>query len=295
MAEDVAAGPAAPQAAERPAPERPATSRAERAHASAYYTRFSFVYMLLIMLAVAGVGALVIVLLHPGGARGPAWSKFKPTGSPVAIQRQIATQVSSEYKASTASRLVTIFPGPLETTQFFQSDSGPTSVKVPISQIAVQPDVSTGKAEEGDFTFFDPGSTVAYEMCGVGNSQQNCGVASLTGASPSGLLHREALELALYTLKYVPGTNAVIAYLPPPAKSGVAATAVFIARKDVKRNLDRPLARTLKPQQVLVGGGVPDGGTVGELTASRVYSSDYQTLPGDSTAILVLTLVTSAR
>jgi hypothetical protein len=295
VAEDVAAGPAAPPAAERKAAERPGGTRAERAHSSAYYTRFSFAFMLLIFVGVGAVGALVLVLIHAEGGRSPAWSKFKPQGSPIAKERQIATLVSSEYKASTSERLVAVFPGALETTQFFQSDSGPTSVQVPISQIAVQPDVSTGKHEEGDFTFFDPGSTIAYEMCGVGGSQQNCGVASLTGTNPSGLLHREALELALYTLKYVSGTSAVIVYLPPPTKQGVAATAVLIGKKDVKRNLDRPLARTLKPQEILVGGGIPNGATVGALTASRVYSSNYQTLPGQNTALLLLTPVTSAK
>ncbi len=289
MAEDVAAGSPA-----RPVAERPAASRAERAHASAYYTRFSLAYTLLIMVAVAAVGGLVLVLLHPGAPPAPRWSAFVPKGSPIEIERQIATRVSSEYKASTVSRLVTVFPGPLEATQFVQGNSGPTSVQVPITLIAVQPDLSTGKHQQGDYNFFQPGSTVAYEMCGFGNSQQNCGVESVTRANPARLLHREALELALYTLKYVPGTNAVVVYLPPPSNPQAAATAVFIARKDVKANLSRPLTRTLKPQQVILGATVPDSAKVTELTRYRVYSSSYQTLPGDGTSALVLTPTLSA-
>jgi len=289
VAEDVAAGPSA-----RPAAEPPVASRAERAHASAYYLRFSLAHTLLIMLGVGAVAALVLVLLHPHGARSPAWSKFVPTGSPIAMERQIATQVSSEYRASTVSRLVTVFPGPLEATRFLQTDSGPKSVQVAISSVAVEPDVSTGKHEEGDFTFFDPGSTVAYEMCGLGASQQNCGLAPAAGANPERLLHREALELALYTLKYVPGTNAVVAYLPPSAASQAAAKAVLIARKDVRPNLALPLTRTLTPQQVFLGAAMPDAAHVDELTRSRVYTSDYQTLPGDGTAVLVLTPAISA-
>jgi hypothetical protein len=284
VAEDVAAGSSA-----RPAAERPAPSRAERAHASAYYSRFSLAYALLIMVAVVAVGALVLVLVRPHGSRAPKWSKFVPTGSTLAKERQIATQVSAEYRASTARSLVNIFPGPLEATRFVQGASGPTSVEVPISLIAVQPDLSTGKHEEGDFTFFHPESTVAYEMCGFGNSQQNCGVASLTQENPAPLLHREALELSLYTLKYLPDTQAVVTYLPPPSNPQAAATAVLIARKDVKGNLGRPLTRTLKPQQVFLGANVPDGAQVDALTASHVYTSDYQTLPGDGTSVLVLT------
>jgi hypothetical protein len=283
VAEDVAAASPAPPAAEQQAP-----SRAEKARSSAYYTRFSLAHGLLILLGIGAVGALVLVLLHPAGKSGPPWSKFKPTGSAGEIERQIANQVSSEYKASTAQRLVNVFPGPLSTTRFLPTGSGQTSVQVPITLIAVQPDTSTGKHESTDYTFFNPSSTVAYEMCGFGDTQQNCGVAPVLGTNPDALLHREALELALYTLKYVPGTNAVLTYLPPPANPQAAATAVLLSRKDLQANLRLPLDRTLKPQEALLGAGVPNANHVAELTRSRVYSSNYQTLPGDGTAALVL-------
>jgi hypothetical protein len=290
VAEDVAASRPAPPPAER----APATSRAERAHASAYYTRFSFAYALLAMVAIAAVGALVLILVHLHTAKTPRWSTFVPTGSPLAMKLQIATRVSSEYKQSTASRLVTVFPSALDAPQLVQSSSGQQqAVQIPISLIAVQPDSSTGQHEQGDFTFFHPESTVAYSMCGFVDSQQNCGVSTVTGADPAGLFHREALELALYTLKYVPGTDAVVVFLPPPANPNAAATTVFIARKDVKPNLRLPLVRTLKPQQILLGSGVPDGGHVAALTRARIYTTDYQTLPGNGTAALELTPVTT--
>ena len=53
--------------------------------------------------------------------------------------------------------------------------------------------------------------------------------------------------------------------------------------------LDRPLPRTLTPTNAFLGLEVPDGSQVDELTKSRLYTYDYQTLPGDGTAILVLT------
>lgn len=288
MAEDVAAGsPAPPAAAERPAP---APSRAEREHSSAYYTRFSIAYTLLAMLAVGAIGALVVILMRPGTKPAPAWSTFKPSGSTLEIERQIATQVSSEYKASTDQKLVSVFPGSsLETTRYVQNGNSQTSVQVPITLIAVQPDVSTGKHSETDYRFFQPGSTVTYEMCGFASTQQNCSVSSLTGRSPVGLFHREALELALYTLKYLPDTDAVVTYLPPPSNPQAASRAVFLARKDVKANLRLPLTRTLKPTEVLLGAGMPNANHVAELVTSRVYASNYQTLPSDGSAALVLT------
>jgi hypothetical protein len=273
-----------------PAAEGATTSRAERAHASAYYTRFSFAYAILVMVAIAGVAGLVLILVHLHTAKQPRWSTFVPTGSPLAMKLQIATQVSSEYKQSTASRLVTVFPSALDAPQIVQSSSGQQqAVQIPISLIAVRADSSTGQHEQGDFTFYHPESTVAYSMCGFVDSQQNCGVSTASAADPAGLFHREALELALYTLKYVPGVEAVVTYLPPPANPNAAATAVFIARTDVKPNLHLPLVRTLEPQQILLGSGVPDGGHVAALTRARVYTTDYQTLPGDGTAALELT------
>jgi hypothetical protein len=293
VAEDVASARAA---GVEPVVARPAPGRAERARASGYFLRFSLAYALLTLVAVAGVGMLVVVLTRPGGVRAPEWSKFEPTGSPIARVRQIATQVSSEYRAANGRKLVTVLPGPLQATRFLQTDSGPVSVEVPISALAVQPDVSTGKHEEGDYTTFSADSTVAYQMCGFGSSEQNCGIAAGKPSVRRGrLLRREALELALYTLKSVPGTDAVLTYLPPPANQAPP-TSVLVARKDVQQNLDHPLARTLTPEKkVVLGQKLPDGARVDKLTISRLFTYDYQTLPGDGTAILVLTAAITAK
>jgi hypothetical protein len=243
----------------------------------------------LIMLALAGVGALVLILVRPAAKHSPPWSKFVPTGASLDMERQIATQVSSEYKVAPGSLLVTVFPGPLQAPGVVQGDNGPQSVQVPVSLISVQPDVSTGQKEQGDFTFYQPDSTVGYEMCGFGDPQQNCGAPSVGGANPGPLLRREALELALYTLKYVPGTNAVLTYLPGSANPQAPTSAVFVTRKDVAKNLRVPLARTLKPRKLQLGAGlvVPDSGHVAAL--ADIFTTSYQTLPSDGTAALTLT------
>lgn len=282
MAEDVAATAAAP-------------GRAERARASAYYFRFSVAYALLALVAVAGIAALVVVLTRPGTARETRWSTFEPTGSPIAKARQIATQVSSEYKLPTGRKLLTVVPSPLQTTRFLQSDSGQVSVEVPISTVAVEADASTGAHEEGDFTAFDAGSTVAYQMCGFGSTLQNCGIVSEVTANRGQLLRREALELSLYTLKYVPGTNAVLTYLPSPADTQTPETALLVVRKDVARSLDQPLTRTLTLEKQVLGGTPDEGAHVDKVTLPRLYTYDYQTLPGDGTAILVLTAAITAQ
>ena len=269
--------------------------RAELARASAYYFRFSVAYAVLAVIAAAGIATLVVVLTRPNAAREQAWSTFSPAGSPVAKARQIATQVSSEYKLPTGTKLVTVVASPLQTTRFLQSTSGQVSVEVPISTVAVEADASTGKHEEGDFTAFDAATTVAYQMCGFGSTLQNCGIVSGVTANRGQLLRREALEVALYTLKYVPGTNAVLTYLPPPADTQTPETALLVTRKDTARSLDRPLAQTLTPKKQVLGETLGDGAKVDRLTLPRRYTYDYQTLPGDGTAILVLTSATTEQ
>jgi hypothetical protein len=282
MAEDVAAA-------------APAPGRAERARASAYYFRFSVAYALLALVTVAGVAALVVVLTRPDGARESRWSTFAPAGSPIAKERQIATQVSSEYKLPTGRKLLTVVASPLQTTRFLQSDSGQVSVEVPISTVAVEADASTGTHEEGDFTAFDAASTVAYQMCGFGSTLQNCGIVSEVTTNRGQLLRREALELSLYTLKYVQGTNAVLTYLPSPADTQTPETALLVARKDVAQSLDQPLTRTLTLEKQVLGGTPNEGAQVDKVTLPRLYTYDYQTLPGDGTAILVLTAAITAQ
>jgi hypothetical protein len=168
------------------------------------------------------------------------------------------------------------------------------SVEVPISTVAVQADVSTGKHEEGDFTTFSADSTVAYQMCGFGTTSQNCAITGKATTARGQLLRREALELSLYTLKYVPGTNAVLTYQPPRADQAAPPTSVLVARSDVKALLGKPLTDTLKPKSIVLGDKPADFTAVDRITLPRLYTYDYQTLPGDGTAILVLTAAIKA-
>jgi hypothetical protein len=277
-----------------PAAARPAPARAERARNSAYYFRFTIAYTLLAMVAVAGVATLIVVLTRPGVVRAQPWSTFEPTGSPVAKVRQIATRVSSEYKQSSGGKIVTVVPAPLRVTRFIPTDSGPVSVQIPISAVAVQPDVSTGKHEEGDFTTFDAGATIAYQMCGLGKTDQNCGLGGTASTARGVFLRREALELSLYTLKYVRDVDAVLTYLPPPANSA-SPTSVLVSRKDVTRILDQPLTRTLRPKKLVLGESPLEREQVDKLTLPRLFTYDDQTLPGGGGAILVLTAAITGR
>ena len=57
-------------------------------------------------------------------------------------------------------------------------------------------------------------------------------------------MRREALEMALYTFKYVPAVNAVIAYLPPP-QGQPPSKLLYLERSNLADELHAPLAKTL--------------------------------------------------
>src|SRR5205823_2550110 len=58
------------------------------------------------------------------------------------------------------------------------------------------------------------GNTIAYNLCGIGG--KNCAIGVGTPSTNRLLLlRREALELALYTFKYISSANNVVAILPP--------------------------------------------------------------------------------
>jgi hypothetical protein len=63
----------------------------------------------------------------------------------------------------------------------------------------------------------------------------------------------------------------------------------------VARSLDQPLTRTLTLDKQVLGGAPDEGAQVDKVTLPRLYTYDYQTLPGDGTAILVLTAAITAQ
>jgi hypothetical protein len=136
-----------------------------------------------------------------------------------------------------------------------------------------------------------------FVLCGLG---PRC---SIREGQPSEerhqLLRREALELALYALKYSEASS-VIALLPPrpdaapDTATGTQAqenpsTALFFERKDFKRELEVPLRRTLlsaEPPQVAEISSL-EAPTIDRLTTPHLFSYEFQQAQ-EGSAILIL-------
>jgi hypothetical protein len=253
-------------------------SRTDRARSAAYRTRFAMIYVALALLAGIGVAAFVVVMMKPEPAPAPKWSAWQPTGSETAQVRQIADQIAKSYRMKKGGQqLVAALPSAPKVT-------GSTG-DVAVSAIAVRPDTSTGKKEENEIDVVPASHSFQYILCGLG---ANCSIkGGKASTARHALLRREALELALYTFKYVPDIDSVSVFLPPRPDGASSATSVFLKRSDVKEQLSHPLADSIGVKTPAIG-GMPkrELALVNRITEPRLYSYEYQQAQ-DGSAVLI--------
>ncbi len=154
----------------------------------------------IVALAVIGLVALGVALgLATGGRATPArgdWSSWQPTDQGLAGAQEIADYVAPYYRASPSTQLAVV------TAVNLNDPKRPIEVAVPAS------------GSKGSLVPLPANSTIVYNLCGVGGQNCSIGVGHPSSARLL-LLKREALELALYTFKYISGANYVVALLPP--------------------------------------------------------------------------------
>lgn len=272
MAEDVT--PPAPAPA--PAVDR-RTLRSERARRSSYRFRFGVIYVLLAAVVGAAVGTFVVLATRPGPPDAAPWSSWKPEGSNEASAKQIADHVSKRYRLPSGNQLAVALVGPPEVQD------------VAVRAIAVRPDTSTGQAEEDEVEIVDTRRSIMYILCGLG---EQCSITEGDASEERHqLLRREALELSLYTFKYLDGVESVVVFLPPAPKADTGTT-VFLEKSEVGDELRRPLNQTLLRADPPELGEIDtiELGNIDRLTRPRVFQYEFQQAQ-EGSAILVLTPV----
>ena len=279
MADDVTAEPEhAPK--EPLVPAGRGLLRRERARKTSYRFRFGIIYVLLSAVVGAGVGTFIVLALRPDPPAEEAWSAWKPEGRENAYPVEIAQHVGLRYRLPSGKQLVGVLAGPAKVQD------------LPIRAVLIQHGAST-PTKQDDVEVIEVRGSVMYSLCGVG---QKCSIAE--GEPTQGrsrLLRREALELALYTFKYVDDVDSVITLLPvnlgdPATEDDDTSTALFLQKKDFNRQLSAPLDRTLAGP---VGTSLDSfkGQVVDTLTRPRHYLYDIQPTQ-DLGAILRLAPIT---
>jgi hypothetical protein len=264
-----------------PEPPRSGAQPAQQATyaPSAFRNRFGFLVGALggVFVAAALVAGIVIWQRSgdPAEEAGLAknWSKWHPADASIeGGSAEIARKVGAEYKQDNGKQLVLVEANPI-------TDDGNGGLHV-----ALVP-------SSGNITQIN-GRAVVYELNGLGPNM------SILGGKPSPqrlqVLHREALELSLYTFRYLPDVEMVVVMLPPPppdAKASSTASALGTAAESdqcAEKNGFSPCKSALfyRPGDLKLQLQVPLGATVPakaptpeSLGAAEGKSIDSLTLP----------------
>jgi hypothetical protein len=245
---------------------------------SRFAPRFQFLLGALLAVGAAAIVFAVALLVHDDSKpaatsqlSGPAWSTWHPAPGGADGPTQIADHVGHEYRLPGGKQLVAVTGGPLE-----------------IAGLPVTVAVRQSAAQGGDIKLFD-GTGVLYRLCGLG---PKCAIAEGKASTKRHLLlRREALELALYSFRYLSGVDEAVVFLPP-RKGQDPSQALFFRRSDtdLQSAMARPLSATLVHDTPSVAGVTrsPDAQLVQTITTNKLFSFSFTQANQDARAFLVL-------
>ncbi|HEX5617240.1 MAG TPA: hypothetical protein VFX51_02400 [Solirubrobacteraceae bacterium] len=206
-----------------PAPPAPAAEPSGPPGESPFRTRFGFVWGVLAGVAVCAVALAGVLVATAKDDSGPPlardWSDWQPsTSRMLAGAQEIAQRMSRQYQLDSGQPITLV-------------DSGPPQFKSVPAGVAVLP--SGGQVEVLE------GPALLYSINLVDEEDK-----SADKRTRDHLLKREALELALYSFRYLDDVTMVAVALPTEGK---VSRAVFYRPGDLLPELQVPLAKTLAP------------------------------------------------
>jgi hypothetical protein len=266
------------------------------------------------ILVAVGIGALVIAgaIAVAGRSSSPPaqkWSQWQPSDHGTLGARDIADFVAPFYRIDNIHQLAVVTVVNLESAaaaaaQQQAAANGTASGAVASGlQVAVRPSPTSSQVS------LLGGNTIAYNLCGEGGKDCAIGVGK-PSTNRLLLLRREALELALYTFRYIGGTQNVVAILPPGHTQQTTSTlskklptstasqtaakpvdiAVLFVRQELSPLLSHPLSQILpeqSPPTVAQMPSAPEAGLVDQLTARGLFSEELQQAQ-DGSSLIVL-------
>jgi len=218
--------------------------------------RFAVAYLVLGAAVGAALGALIVLVERPGPQPPPPWSAWQPQASNETLRlQQIADHVGNEYTLPSGDPLTSVRIGGPATGKNLKAILIPTKPK---------------PTTLADFDRFDESKSAIFLLCGLGG---NCKISEGEPSAARGaVVRREALELALYTMRYNKAIDNVLVFVPPgPGQKKITST-LFFHRSDLSSRLSHPLRTTLPhaaPQPDTFASS--EKKTVDELTGSALY------------------------
>jgi hypothetical protein len=266
--------------------------------------RFRSVLAVLVGLA---VGAIVIAVAVGIGGRNhnssAPWSSWSPPDQGNQGAQDIADRVAPLYRQTATQQLavvtvVNLISQAAQTAAAQAQANGTTASPSAGLEVAVKPNSNSSQVSLLN------GNTVAYNLCGVGG--RNCAIGGTASTARLLLLRREALELALYSFKYLQSTQYVVTILPPgrtqptstltkapPTKDSSSKPldmAILFDRQELGPLLSQPLSASLPeefPPTVSEMPNAPEAGLVDQVTARGLFSEQVQQAQ-DGSRLIVL-------
>jgi hypothetical protein len=232
---------------------------------------FRLAYGVLALAFWVSVGGLVLLLSRPNHSASVAWSSWQPDTQGLDGAREIALTVSSRYMLSNGTQLVAV------------QEHSPQVQGLKLEAIGIRRLNSAGQIDPY-IGLFGANNTLIYAFCGL---QTNCAIEGPDNARSQRALRREALELSLYTFKYLHGVDQVVSLLQPTKAGGT--TAVFLRRSSLGPELQHPLRDTLPLASPPASDAAnpKEAPVIDALTVPDTFPAHFEPLP-DGDAILVL-------
>jgi hypothetical protein len=217
-----------------------------------------------------------------------SWSTWKPSATGNAGAAQIANYIAPFYRLSTSQQLAVVTP--ISTTELNASTGSFTG-----SGLTVALKSATSNSSGSSLRPLS-GQTVGFDLCGQGGP--DCSVGGTSSTVRLLLLRREALELAMYTFKYLPRAQNVVAVLPPGRDSSTQGSkkltvAVLFDRQELAPLLTEPVESTLQEYppddlaQLKAWKKSEEAGLVDTITGRSLFSESVEAQQ-DGSNLLIL-------
>jgi hypothetical protein len=280
------------------------SERGGERRSSPHAGKFRVALALLIGLAISALTVAVVILTTASRA-GPSipWSSWKPLDKGTLGASEIADHLAPLYRISGTSQLAVVtvskLGNPSTAAAATVAGTGPGGSGSTGLQVAVRPDPNSSAVSLLN------GHTVAYNLCGLNSANCSIGVGT-PSTKRLLLLRREALELALYTFKYIGSTDNVVAILPPghtatsctglcpkpnqKTTSKPINIALLFLHDELRPWLNQPLG-ALFPEQfpptVDQVAGAPEAPLVAQITSRGMFNENVQQAQ-DGSSLIVL-------
>jgi hypothetical protein len=235
--------------------------------------RFSLAYLALAALLGVAVGTFVVLIERPAPAPPPPWSAWRPTDDePSARQEQIAAHVASQYRLANGKKLVDVVVRDPRKAPNAIRDIAITRTLQPTQPSDILEAVSTEK-------------TAMYVLCGSAGPPGCTIEQGKPSRARTDVLRREALELALYTFRYLDETDSVVAFFPPKDLEEV----MYFTKSDLADQLRAPLRQTLALPKGPIPGSLStrERRVIDELTAPRQFRASLREERNGANALML--------